>query len=199
MKLNIMERMVVNSLPRAMFQRHVTGRLLRRMGGRSSGAAALEIGCGRGVGIGVVRELFDADRVDAFDLDPYMVRLSRMRFLKERDRVRLWVGNATALPVKNGVYDAVFDFGIIHHVRVWREAFQEIHRVLRPGGRLYVEEIQRRFIVHPVWRRVFDHPQTDRFDHRELIEALTACGFEVLDDVRLFEVFSWVAARKLPG
>jgi ubiquinone/menaquinone biosynthesis C-methylase UbiE len=196
MKLNWIEKMVVNSLPRAVFQRQATGRRLRRMGGCVEGAAALEVGCGRGVGIGIILDLFGADRVDAVDLDPDMVRLARRRFRDGQGRVRLWVGSAAALPVRDGVYDAVFDFGIIHHVGAWREALREIHRVLRPGGRLYVEEIQRRFIVHPFWRRIFRHPQNDRFDHRQLIQALSACGFEIIADAALLDVFSWVAAVK---
>ncbi len=199
MKLNWMEWMVVNSLPRALFQRLVTGRRLRRMGGRTEGLTALEVGCGRGVGIGIIRSLFGARQVDGFDLDPGMVRLSVRRHRGAGGRVRLWVGNAAALPVRDEVYDAVFDFGIIHHVGPWREAFQEIYRVLRPGGRLYVEEIQRRFIVHPFWRRIFRHPQEDRFDHGQLVQALDACGFEVISDAEMLDAFSWVAAVKPPA
>ena len=32
-------------------------------------------------------------------------------------------------------YDAVVDFGIIHHIPHWRAALAEIFRVLKPGGR----------------------------------------------------------------
>jgi len=44
------------------------------MGGAAQGATALELGCGRGVGTELVLDVFGAAHVDAFDLDPEMVR-----------------------------------------------------------------------------------------------------------------------------
>jgi ubiquinone/menaquinone biosynthesis C-methylase UbiE len=47
----------------------------------------------------------------------------------------------TAIAVPDSRYDAVFDFGIIHHVPDWRAAVAEVARVLRPQGRFYAEEV----------------------------------------------------------
>ncbi len=78
-----------------------------------TGGATLEIGCGRGVGIELVLDLFAADSVDAFDLDPRMIQMARDRHLARSSRVNLWCGDATAIAVRDAFYDAVFDFGII--------------------------------------------------------------------------------------
>ena len=48
-----------------------------------------------------------------------------------------------AIHAADDTYDAVFDFGIIHHIPRWREALDEVARVLKPGGRFFFEEVLR--------------------------------------------------------
>jgi SAM-dependent methyltransferase len=48
------------------------------------------------------------------------------------------VGSATAIPVADNQFDLVFSHGVLHHVPDIETAQREIHRVLRPGGRLVV-------------------------------------------------------------
>jgi ubiquinone/menaquinone biosynthesis C-methylase UbiE len=160
------------------------------------GGTALEVGCGRGVGAGIVLDLFGAARVDAFDLDPRMVERARVRLADRGPRVRLWTGDAEHIAAAADTYDAVFDFGIIHHVPAWRAALREVWRVLRPGGRFYAEEVYRRFILHPLWRRVLEHPLEDRFDHEQLRGGLAEAGFRVVADRQLGEHFGWWVAAK---
>lgn len=68
-------------------------------------------------------------------------------------------------------YDAVVNFGAIHHVVRWRQAIGEIARVLKPGGAFYCAEILSRYITHPLLGRLMDHPQADRFDRPQFILA----------------------------
>jgi len=192
--LNRVEKLLMNNPVRASIQRHYEARRLLAMGGRMDGGLALEIGCGRGVGAEIVLERFGADRVDAFDLDPDMVDRARRRLAGRGDRVRLWTGDATHINAPGETYDAVFDFGIVHHIPNWRAALREIRRVLRPGGRLYAEEVLERFIRHPVWRRVLEHPQEDRFDEGGFARGLVQAGFEVRATAGLWGHFAWYVA-----
>lgn len=196
MLLNRFEQALMNNPVRAALQRYVEARRLLRMGGAIRGGRALEVGCGRGVGTELILELFGADSVDAFDLDPRMVGLARRRLARYGSRVRLWVGDASAIAVRDDVYDAVVDFGAIHHVPEWRRAVAEVHRVLRPGGQFYAEEILRPFIVHPISRRLFEHPQHDRFDSAGFTQGLAACGLVPATSRELLGAVAWFTARK---
>lgn len=196
MLLNRIEYALMNNPVRSAIQRHVEANRLLRMGGAMLGGQALEIGCGRGVGVELILEVFGAHSVDAFDLDARMVTQARRRLSRYGSRVRLWVGDASAISAPDATYDAVFDFGIIHHVPDWRRAVRETERVLKPGGRFYGEEILKRFIVHPLTRRFLRHPLEDRFDAPAFERELNAVG---LDDVASHQVsgaFAWFTGRK---
>ena len=186
----------MNNPVRAALQRHYESRRLLRMAGPMSGGRALELGCGRGVGTGLILDLFGADAVDAFDLDPRMVALARRRLRPRGSRVRLWVADATAIPVASSTYDAVFDFGIIHHIPEWRRALREVQRVLKPGGRFYAEEILGALIRHPIVRRLFDHPQADRFDATAFGTAAEEAGLTARATEQLWGAVAWLTATK---
>lgn len=196
MLLNRVEYALMNNPIRAALQRHVEARRLLRMGGGMSGGRALEIGCGRGVGVQLILEMFGADSVDAFDLDPRTVALARRRLSRHGSRVRVWVGDASTISAPDASYDAVFDFAIIHHVPNWRRVLTEVQRVLEPGGTFYAEEVLRRFIVHPITRRLVEHPLEDRFDAAGFVRGLEAAGLQPLATRELWDSFAWFTARK---
>ncbi len=198
MRLNPAETALMNNPVRALIQRRFEAARLLRLGGRIPAGAALEMGCGRGVGAELVLDAFGADTVDAFDLDPKMVDLARKRLRRRGPRARLWVGDATAIPVPDGSYDAVFDFGIIHHIPRWRLALAEVGRVLKPGGRFYAEEVLAAFLRNPLVRRFLEHPQADRFDAEMFRAALRESGLELRASARLGQAFAWFVADKAP-
>jgi ubiquinone/menaquinone biosynthesis C-methylase UbiE len=181
MKLNGLERAAMNNPVRAWIQRRYEGPTLERLGGRLPGAKVLEIGCGRGVGTEIIFEQFGAAEVHAFDLDPEMVRLARRRLARYlgEGRLRLDVGDATAIPAATASYDAVFDFGILHHVPDWRAAVAEVARVLRPGGVFYFEEVTRQALDRWVYRTFFVHPEEDRFTPDDLAAELDRRGVAI--------------------
>ncbi len=197
MLLNWLERAAVNNPLRSALQRRVGAKKLIRLGGTQATGRVLEIGCGRGVGADIALSDFGATSVDAFDLDPRMVKQAKCYLNKHGDKAHVWVGDASAISAPDSTYDAVLDFAIIHHVPEWRLAVREIQRVLKPGGYFYGEEVLRAFIDHPIARRLFMHPQNDRFDAAEFTNELESVGFKVIGKEELWGLVTWVAARKL--
>lgn len=198
MLMNRAETLAVNSPLRRALQRYYEVPQLIRLGGRTPGALALEIGCGNGYGTRLILDRFGAARVDAVDLDPAMIRRARRRLRRHADAVRLRQGSATdlsaALGVDGAAYDVVFDFAIIHHVPDWRAALDEIARVLRPGGLFYFEEVTATALARPIYRRLFDHPRQDRFTAGAFLDELSRRDLDVGDRWR-----TWVGGDYVIG
>lgn len=140
----------MNNPARAAAQRKFTARHMLRLGGDINGGCALEIGCGRGLGIEILLDSFRAAKVEAFDLDPKLVRLAERRTARFGDKVKVSVGSATDIDAPDSSFDAVFDFGVIHQIEEWRTAVAECARVLKPGGRFYFEAVSGRLYRFPM-------------------------------------------------
>jgi ubiquinone/menaquinone biosynthesis C-methylase UbiE len=178
-KLNWAERLAVNNPVRVMLQRRII-KWIKGVTRIASQARILEIGCGRGAGACLIQAEFQPATLHAFDLDQRMIRLAG-RYLKaeSQDKICLYVGDATTLPYRDGGLDAVFGFGVLHHVPDWRQGLREIARVLKPGGIYCLEEIYPPFYQNFLARRLFVHPEHDRFDSHDLLKALAEAGFEL--------------------
>ena len=174
MKLNWAERWVVNN-PLRVLQQRVEIRRLKGMKPLKPGSIALEIGCGRGAGAGIVLEEFPLARLIGMDLDMGMVRKAQAH-LHAQQRIFLLAGDVTFIPIKAGSLDAVFGFGVLHHVVAWRSVLREIARVLKPGGVYFFEELYPGLYQNRITRHILLHPFEDRFFGRELREALAAAG-----------------------
>lgn len=180
MKLNAIEKALMNNPVRALVQRRYEAPLLERLGGRLDGMRVLEVGCGRGVGTEIILERFGAREVVAFDLDPDMVAKARARLARYgSERVRLWVGDATAIAADDASFDAVVDFAIIHHVPDWKAAVAEVRRVLRPGGVFLFEEVTRQALERWAYRTFLEHPTENRFSAQEFLAELERQGIVV--------------------
>lgn len=199
MKLNRIEKVLMNNPVRSLLQRRYEAPLLERLGGHTRGMRVLEVGCGRGVGTEIIFERFGAREVYAFDLDPEMVKQARHRLSGYTSaQLKLNVSNATAIMADDESYDAIFDFGILHHVPRWQKAVSEIRRVLRPGGRFYFMEVTSLMLERRLYRKLFDYPTENRFDKEILMTELEGQGIIVGENTvdRLFGEFIYGVGTK---
>lgn len=179
MKLNWAERLIVNNPVRVMIQR-----LLVKWIGRSvtpdPEAKILEVGCGRGAGACLILEKFRPAALHALDLDQRMIRQAHAYLKPEQQRhISLYVGDVFRLPYRDGVLDGVFGFGVLHHLPDWRGGLREIARVLKPGGFYFLEEFYPQFYQNFLARRIFLHPEHDRFYSHDLRQSLAECGLSL--------------------
>lgn len=173
MKLNRTERLLVNNGARALVQRFYEGPLLRRLGGQVEGGQVLEVGCGRGVGVELLLRQFRAAHVCGVDLDSRQIERARKRLGVHYDgRLRLEVASVEHLPFADGSFDAVFDFGMLHHVPAWQAGIVEIRRVLKPGGTFFFEEVTRAALERWIYRKFLEHPVDNRFSEAEFLAEL---------------------------
>ena len=200
MKLNLAEKLLVNNPARALVQRFYEGPLLKELGGRLDDARVLEAGCGQGVGIQILLEQFGAGQVCGIDLDPKQIQRARRRFAgTSNGRVVLAVGSVERLPFPDEFFDAVFNYGMLHHVVQWQAGVAEIRRVLKPSGRFFFEEVTRDALKRWLYRTFLDHPAENRFSEEEFVAELAVHGIGLLGEPRRIlanDIFVGTAKRR---
>lgn len=194
--LNSFEKMIVTSSLRGWVQAKYEMPWFRQMAALSPNARVLEAGCGNGRGIQLIYNSMGATQVDAFDIDPRMVHLSRQLLENNGLFAPLWQGSMSDIPAPSHTYDAVFCFGVLHHMGSWQLGIKEVHRVLRPGGLFYVNEYYRRLICHPVVRQLVKHPQHNRFSHQDLRQTFISQGFKVVAEKNIANLSGYWVVQK---
>jgi ubiquinone/menaquinone biosynthesis C-methylase UbiE len=179
MKLNWAEMLVVNNPLRVFEQRFQIG-WMKKHARLSPGSSCLEIGCGRGAGASIIRDEFSPDFLCATDLDPKMMSRA-LRYLPGQTRrsICFCAADGLYLPFADAVFDAVFGFGVLHHIPDWQGALAEIARVLKPGGTYFLEELYPTLYQNFITRHILLHPEENRFCSPELKDALDGTGFSM--------------------
>jgi ubiquinone/menaquinone biosynthesis C-methylase UbiE len=118
-----------------------------------SGLEVLEIGLGEGAeSEQLIRRGAVWSGVDVTEEAVSRVR-SRLE-LRRLPHQSVLRASVTELPAHDEQFDLVFSHGVLHHVADIQTAQREIHRVLRPGGRLVVMLYARRSLNYQVSIRV---------------------------------------------
>jgi SAM-dependent methyltransferase len=147
------------------------------------GRRVLELGCGTGR---ITRQLMTRlapMRITATEVD--LVQHRRNLEAPLMPGVSFRYGGAESIKDPDAAYDLVFMFKSLHHVPValMKDALHEIHRILVPGGLLYVSEPVYRGAFNEIMRLIED----ERTVRMAAFDALrTAIGdglFELVDEV----------------
>jgi ubiquinone/menaquinone biosynthesis C-methylase UbiE len=104
----------------------------------------LEIGPGIGYySLDVAPRLSPNGQLDVLDLQqPMLDELRRRRAALLIDNITETLGDARRLPYPNAVFDAAYLVATLGEMPAKDEALRELHRVLKPAGRLVVGEGQ---------------------------------------------------------
>ncbi len=198
MLMNWPERVWIYSPVREIFQRREVRKWMKFSPPDQMGHA-LEIGCGLGRGARLMIDKMGFSSVCAFDLEAILVK--RARYLTPRrlhSVIDFFVGDAQELPFADETFDAVVNFGIIHHVLDWRRCISEISRVMKRGGYFYFEEIYPPLYANFLLKAMLRHPRDDRFDEPQFLAELNGNSMTLVSGFRTGSRFGIVAAaRKL--
>src|SRR5919204_4370359 len=160
--------------------------LIRRHLGDPAHQRVVDVGCGPGI---THRFLEEIGRLEGVDVSPSMVERAR----QTNPAVHYHVGDAVALPIESGAFDAAFAIGLLHHVPtdVRRACLDEFRRVLRPGGLAVIFEHNP---LNPLTRVAVDRCEFDEdavLLRRAQTESLMrAAGLRVVDS-RYILVAPW--------
>jgi ubiquinone/menaquinone biosynthesis C-methylase UbiE len=130
------------------------------------GGRLLDVGCGTGFIIDLAADLFEDVR--GIDVTPAM--LARVQ---PRPNVQVYSADAAQLPFGADRFDVVSAYSFFHHLQDLDAVLSEVHRVLRPGGCLYVDlEPNRHFWLNVMSVRDAVGPSTSALVRDEVASVL---------------------------
>jgi SAM-dependent methyltransferase len=175
MKLSKPEFRAMQSFPRKLGQRFLELPIFRQMRLDVYNKDVLEIGCGSGYGAYLLDQLQPKSYI-GLDLMTEQVELAR----KNYPQFEFLIQDAEDLSqFESESKDVIIIFGVLHHIPNWRKTIDEIQRILKPGGSLFLEE------PRGVDVKIFDalfrwgHPDTD-FGLKALDEHLAKQGLTLI-------------------
>jgi ubiquinone/menaquinone biosynthesis C-methylase UbiE len=200
MKLNQLEFFLVNSPIRAYIQEKYELPILMNMLTSKTFDSVLEIGCGNGNGTKLIKKYFNPTHITAIDFDEKMIQIAKRTVHDEITNFQ--VMDASTLDFPNESFDAIFDFGIIHHVPNWKDCIEELRRVLKKGGKLILVEFSLdTFSGFPgaIYRSLLKHPYEQMFSTEEFVKHLENVefkidGFKKSNPFKIMPHFSLVAS-----
>jgi ubiquinone/menaquinone biosynthesis C-methylase UbiE len=118
---------------------------------------ALEIGPGPGyVGLEWLKQTHGT-RLKALEISADMIRIGEKNAAQYglETRWEIMQGSGEQIPVESAAFDAVFSCGSLHEWRRPIQTFQEIARVLKPGGSFFVADLRRDLRLPLRWLMMF--------------------------------------------
>ncbi|MFC3282553.1 class I SAM-dependent methyltransferase [Litchfieldella rifensis] len=154
----------------------------RRWLALATGDGVLDVGCGTGVLLASLAREMPGVRLAGIDLSCEMLEIARHRV---GPNVELKEASAEALPFSDSEFDAVVSTSVFHYIREPRRALGEMHRILKPGGRVVIVDWCDDYLtcrLCNVFLQIFDpgHFRTYRSDEcRELLVGAEFANVEV--------------------
>jgi ubiquinone/menaquinone biosynthesis C-methylase UbiE len=146
------------------------------------GDVVLDVGCGTGtLAIAAARSVGPSGSVHGIDASPEMIVRARKKAGKAGVDVDFRNGVVEALPYGDGHFDVVMSTLMLHHLprKARQECAREIHRVLKPGGRVLVVD----FGTTPRGKKslIGHFHRHGHVDLRDIVEVLNDAGLSVIE------------------
>jgi ubiquinone/menaquinone biosynthesis C-methylase UbiE len=125
--------------------REIYGSMIERylpLAGLREGALLVDVGCGAGHATALVGRRFTGLRIVGVDLSGEMLARAR-RETAVVPGVKLLRGDAMRLPIADASFDVAVSMASIKHWPDRARGVAEMFRVLRPGGRAFIMEVDR--------------------------------------------------------
>jgi SAM-dependent methyltransferase len=128
------------------------------LGRLEPGEIVLDVGSGAGTDSLVAAQMVGSEgRVTGVDMTPEMLAKARAAAVAMKaTNVEFVAGEAEGLPFEDESFDVVISNGVIDLIPDKDAVFSEIHRVLRPGGRIQIADVTIQNPVSEEGRRKID-------------------------------------------
>lgn len=161
----------------ARLQRDIGEHLLQKLPATDSLTRVVDLGCGTGFFCDYLARAFPAAEVIGIDIAEGMLGFAR----QHRAPLIKWLcGDAENLPVQTASVDLIFSSLAIQWCDNLPHLFMELHRVLKPGGRLIFSTLGPHTLheLKHAWQAVDGYVHVNRFQAAEQVQvAITRAGF----------------------
>jgi ubiquinone/menaquinone biosynthesis C-methylase UbiE len=144
------------------------------------GDCVLEVGCGTGtLTLAAKRQAGPSGKVFGIDVIPGMIELSQRKAEQAHEEVTFQLGSIDDIPFSESQFDVVLCSFMIFHMseKTRRKGISEIHRVLKPMGRLLILDIDS--IPQPPAQESSD--SIPQHNLRELLPLMEISGFSKVE------------------
>lgn len=107
-----------------------------------SGYKILDVGCGTGTLLALIKKIHQDAEVRGLDGDKKVIELAKKKLSGLNLDIPIDLGYSYKLPYEDNSFDRVLSTLMIHHLTTEDKlrTFQEIYRVLRPGGEFHLAD-----------------------------------------------------------
>ncbi|HRT39875.1 MAG TPA: class I SAM-dependent methyltransferase [Candidatus Woesebacteria bacterium] len=157
--------------------------------------SVLEIGCGRGFYLKILRDLYPTAVITGIDINPLYIHQVKHNI----KNVNVFQADAKTLPLADNSFDWIIATEILEHIDNDQKALKEMYRVLKPKGKAIITvpnanypiywdplnwSLERLFKKHikatnwylgGIWA---DHQRL--YTDQQLVEKITGAGFKII-------------------
>ena len=154
------------------------------------GTAALEIGCGPGHLLRGAAALQPEIFGTGVDVSFERIAEARRR-VAGNSRLQFLCANSQKLPLPDGAYDVAWCRHLLEYLPYRQRAVSELHRVLRPGGTVLLQDLDGQF--------VWNYPQDEELASQveRVLSVLAPTGFDPLVGRKLYHLALTAGFRDL--
>ncbi len=163
---------------------HVLRAETTRLAQITPGSSVLEVGCGTGtLTLAAKRQAGPTGQVFGIDVIPEMLEASRRKATLAGEDITFQVGGIDQIPFFDSQFDVVLCSFMIFHMSeaTRRQGIQEVHRVLKPGGRWLILDLAlpqqpfQRFVAQRLFGGMLEH------ELRELLPLMERAPFSKIE------------------
>lgn len=177
-------------------------RMVVEMAGIKPGDKVLDVGCGSG-NLTLTAEKYagESGSVYGVDASPEMIDVARKKARRRGSRTVFELGLIEKLSYPDATFDAVISRLAVHHLPddLKRRGFEEIYRVLKPGGRFFLADFvppANPILAHLAFPLI--GPRMMHYDVSSLPPMLAQAGFvDVAAGPTRSAILAFVSGRKL--
>lgn len=163
------------------------GDVVFKMLGKVKGLKALDVGCGAGRITKFLKN--EGAEVYATDISSEMLKIIN----KKMSDVKTFEAGINQLPFEDNTFDVVTAAFVIVHLHTLDKGFEEVYRVLKPGGFFVITNVNQR---KPPRLKLKDGEKiiikSNYHRPEDVIEALKDCFFTIEKEEFVFADGAWV-------